>query len=182
MNPTKTNETTAHDVCACCGAGGYTYAPRTTAKDVAVTILCPILLLAIAIPVAWATEQWMERAGERFVNHMMIWHEPLKSYGGSYPAPAIILKDRAILTFFSAKRRSSKIEKEFIAAASRTNADRTSLEAPVKVVDSLDVAEPQLSNVECGGFFFRPLAHTTRNMTRSITLIQMYGEEAVIFS
>jgi hypothetical protein len=79
MNPTKTNETTAHGVCACCGAAGCTYAPRTTAKDVAVTILCPILLLAIAIPAAWATEQWMERAGERFVNHLMIWHEPLES-------------------------------------------------------------------------------------------------------
>ena len=80
----------------------------------------------------------------------------LKAYGDSYPAPAIILKDGAILTFFSAKRRSSKNKKEFIAAASRTNADRTSLEAPVKVVDSLDVAEPHLSNVECGGFFLSP--------------------------
>jgi hypothetical protein len=34
-------------------------------KDIAVTILCSILLLAIAIPAAWATEQWMEREGQK---------------------------------------------------------------------------------------------------------------------
>jgi hypothetical protein len=49
-------------------------------KDVAATVLCSILLLAIAIPAAWATEQWMERAGEKFVNHMTIWHEPIESW------------------------------------------------------------------------------------------------------
>ena len=78
MNPLKTEERAVNDVCPGCGA--RVYAPRTTAKDVAVTILCSILLLAIAIPAAWATEQWMERAGERFVNHMMIWREPIESW------------------------------------------------------------------------------------------------------
>ena len=78
MNPPKTEGTVANDACPCCGA--RVYAPRTTAKDIAITILCSILLLAIAIPTAWATEQWMERAGERFVNHMMIWHEPIESW------------------------------------------------------------------------------------------------------
>jgi hypothetical protein len=78
MNSPKTDETTANDVCPFCGARAYT--PRTTTKDIAVTVLCSILLLAIAIPAAWATEQWMEQASERFVNHMMIWHEPIESW------------------------------------------------------------------------------------------------------
>jgi hypothetical protein len=78
MNPSKTEETTANDVCPCCGAP--VYVPRTTAKDVAVTILCSILLLAIAIPAAWATEQWMERESQKIVSHMMIWHEPIESW------------------------------------------------------------------------------------------------------
>jgi hypothetical protein len=78
MKTPKTEETTANDVCPCCGA--RVYAPRTTPKDVAVTVLCSILLLGIAIPAAWATEQRMEKAGERFVNHMMIWHEPIESW------------------------------------------------------------------------------------------------------
>jgi hypothetical protein len=80
MNPAKTEDAGANEVCPCCGARVYAYTPRTTAKDVAVTILCSILLLAIAIPAAWATEQWMERAGENFVNHMTIWHEPIESW------------------------------------------------------------------------------------------------------
>jgi hypothetical protein len=80
MNPTKTDEKAANDVCPCCGARGYTFAPRTTAKDIAITILCSILLLAIAIPAAWATEQWMERESQKIVSHMMIWHEPIESW------------------------------------------------------------------------------------------------------
>jgi hypothetical protein len=36
--------------------------------------------LAIAIPAAWATEQWMERAGDKLVNHIMIWREPIESW------------------------------------------------------------------------------------------------------
>jgi hypothetical protein len=59
MNPPKTEDKTANDVCPSCGARVYT--PRTTTKDIAVTILCSILLLAIAIPAAWATEQWIDR-------------------------------------------------------------------------------------------------------------------------
>lgn len=44
------------------------------------TILCSLLLLAIAIPAAWATEQWMEREGQRIVSHMMIWRELIESW------------------------------------------------------------------------------------------------------
>jgi hypothetical protein len=78
MNPAKTEDAGADDVCPCCGT--RVGPSRTTAKDIAVTIICSILLLAIAVPAAWATEQWMERVGERFVNHMMIWHEPIESW------------------------------------------------------------------------------------------------------
>ena len=49
-------------------------------KDVAVTILCSILLLAIAISTAWATEQWMERASQKVARHLMIWREPIESW------------------------------------------------------------------------------------------------------
>jgi hypothetical protein len=78
MNPPKIEETVTNDACPCCGARVYT--SRTTAKDVAVTVLCSALMLAIAIPAAWATEQWMERASQKVVNHMMIWWEPIESW------------------------------------------------------------------------------------------------------
>jgi hypothetical protein len=61
MNSPKTEGTAANDACPCCGA--HVYAPQTTTKDIAITFLCSILLLAIAIPAAWAKEQWMEREG-----------------------------------------------------------------------------------------------------------------------
>ena len=78
MNPPKTEGTAANEACPYCGARVYT--PRMTAKDVAITILCSVLLLAIAIPAGWATEQWMERKGQQVVNHMMIWQEPIESW------------------------------------------------------------------------------------------------------
>jgi len=78
MNLPKTEGTVANEACPCCGV--RVYAPRTTPKDIAITILWSILLLAIAIPAAWATEQWMERAGQKVVNHMMIWQEPIESW------------------------------------------------------------------------------------------------------
>ena len=68
----------ANDACPCCGARVCT--PRVTAKDVAITILCSILLLAIAIPAAWATGKWMEREGQKVANHMMIWREPIETW------------------------------------------------------------------------------------------------------
>jgi hypothetical protein len=80
MNPPKTEESSVSELCPCCGSRLDAYTPRTRSKDVAVTILCAILLLAIAVPAAWATEQWMELAGEKFVNHMVIWHEPIESW------------------------------------------------------------------------------------------------------
>ncbi|MGD0446146.1 MAG: hypothetical protein ABSA39_19605 [Edaphobacter sp.] len=78
MNPLKTEDSAANDACPCCGA--RVYMPRTTVKDIAIIILCSILLLAIAIPAAWATEQWMEQEGQKVVSHMMIWREPIESW------------------------------------------------------------------------------------------------------
>jgi hypothetical protein len=69
---------TVNYACPYCGA--RVYAPRTTAKDIVVTVLCTILLLAIAIPAVWATEQWMERESQKIISHMMIWHEPIESW------------------------------------------------------------------------------------------------------
>jgi hypothetical protein len=66
------------DACPFCGA--RVYASRTTTKDVASTVLCSILVLAIAIPAAWATEQCLEREGQKVVNHMMIWQDPIESW------------------------------------------------------------------------------------------------------
>jgi hypothetical protein len=78
MNPPKIEETVTNDACPCCGA--RVYAPRAKAKDGVITILCSILLLATAIRPAWATEQWMEREGQKVVNHMMIWQDPIESW------------------------------------------------------------------------------------------------------
>jgi hypothetical protein len=78
MNPPKTEGTAANEACPYCGA--RVYAPPTTAKDVAIIVLCPILLLAIAVPAAWATEQWMEREGQKVAHHMTIWREPIESW------------------------------------------------------------------------------------------------------
>lgn len=78
MNPSKTEGTPENEACPYCGT--RVYAPRTTPKDIAITILCSILLLTIAIPAAWATEQWMEREGQKLVSHMMIWQEPIESW------------------------------------------------------------------------------------------------------
>jgi hypothetical protein len=78
MNPPKTEGMAVNDACPCCGA--RVYAPRAKAKDGVITILCSILLLAIAIPAAWATGQWMEREGQKVVNYMMIWQDPIESF------------------------------------------------------------------------------------------------------
>ena len=76
----KADETGANAVCPCCGTRLYPYVPRTTAQDIATTILCSILLLAIALPAAWATEQWMERENQKIVSHMLIWREPVENW------------------------------------------------------------------------------------------------------
>jgi hypothetical protein len=78
MNSRKTEGTLANDVCPCCGA--KVYASRTTAGNIALIVVCSVLLLAIAVPVGWATEQWMERQSQRVFDHMMILHEPIENW------------------------------------------------------------------------------------------------------
>jgi hypothetical protein len=80
-----------------------------------------------------------------------------ENYHGSYPAPAILLKDGSIVTIFTSKRRTEKNEREFMAYSVRTSSDRKSLEAPVKMVDSLDTPAND-SNTPCGGFYLDPAA------------------------
>lgn len=77
-NSRKTENAVMNDVCPCCGA--KVYVSRTTVRDIALAVLCSVLLLAIAVPVAWATEQWMERQSQRIYDHMMILHEPIESW------------------------------------------------------------------------------------------------------
>ncbi len=75
-----------------------------------------------------------------------------ENYHGSYPAPARVLKDGSIVTIFTTKRRTDKNAREFMVEAVRTSPDRTALEAPVKVVDSLDNPDTDSSTV-CGGYY-----------------------------
>lgn len=48
--------------------------------EIALIVICSVLLLAIAVPAAWATEQWMEGQSQRIYDHMMILHEPIESW------------------------------------------------------------------------------------------------------
>ncbi len=75
-----------------------------------------------------------------------------ESYHGSYPAPALMLKDGSIITIYTTKRRTDKNVRELMVEAVRTSADRASLERPVKLVDSLDNPDAD-STVSCGGFY-----------------------------
>ena len=77
-NPHKIDEAAMSDICPCCGARSYF--PRTSTRDLAISVLCLALLVAIAILAAWATEQWMERESHRVLDRMIIWHEPVESW------------------------------------------------------------------------------------------------------
>ena len=75
-----------------------------------------------------------------------------ENYHGSYPAPAIELKDDTIVTIFTSKRSTAKNEREVMVNSVRTSPDRTSLEAPVRIVDSLD-SPSNNSSTACGGYY-----------------------------
>lgn len=75
-----------------------------------------------------------------------------ESYRGSYPAPAMLLDDGSLVTMFTSKRGTERGGREFMAYSVRASPDRTSLETPVKVVDSLDTPDQDLS-VPCGGYY-----------------------------
>jgi hypothetical protein len=41
--------------------------------------LCGALLLSVAVPACWATEQWVERQARRMLDRA-VWHEPLDDW------------------------------------------------------------------------------------------------------
>jgi hypothetical protein len=61
-----------------------------------------------------------------------------KGYQGSYPAPTVLLNDGSLLTFYTTKRAERNEPRKFTVETVRTSPDRLSLEAPVKIADSLD--------------------------------------------
>ncbi len=72
-----------------------------------------------------------------------------EKYPGSYPGTALLLKDGSLLTIYTTHtriRRPDEDEWEYVVEAVRTSADRSSLEAPVKLV-----ARTENSKVDCGG-------------------------------
>jgi hypothetical protein len=48
-------------------------------REIAVSVVCGCLLLAILIPAGLMTEHWMEDAGHRFVDRM-VWREPVERW------------------------------------------------------------------------------------------------------
>jgi len=78
--PRKTQEASANNVCPSCGArANAVRTSPTSIREIAVTVVCGSLLLAIAVPAAWATEQWLERQSHRVMDRM-IWREPVESW------------------------------------------------------------------------------------------------------
>jgi hypothetical protein len=86
----------------------------------------------------------------------------IEKYHGSYPAPAFVLKDGSVLGFYTAGRRTAKGTREYIFAVVRASPDRTALEAPVKIVDSLDSTENS-SNVDCGRALISSAAYNDKS-------------------
>jgi hypothetical protein len=73
-------------------------------------------------------------------------------YHGSYPAPALRLKDGSLLTFYTTKRRNENNIREFLAYTVRVNPNRDRLEAPAKVASELQ-APKQDPKVDCDGVY-----------------------------
>lgn len=74
--------------------------------------------------------------------------------GGSFPAAAFQLKDGAILALNTTKRRTERNIRETLVEAIRTTLDRKGLEAPIKVVSSVDnPADDNSTGVTCGSYF-----------------------------
>ena len=78
MNSQKIEVTSKDNACPCCG--GPVDTPPSTPSEIAVSVLCLVLLLTIAIPAFWVTEQWIERQGHRVLDRMIIWREPVDSW------------------------------------------------------------------------------------------------------
>ena len=52
---------------------------RPSIHEMTVNVVCASLLLAIAVPAAWATEQWVGRQSHKVMDRM-IWREPVESW------------------------------------------------------------------------------------------------------
>jgi hypothetical protein len=53
--------------------------PSSKPGEIVVTAICSVLLLAIAIPAFWVTEQWIEKQSHRALDRMIIWRSPVDS-------------------------------------------------------------------------------------------------------
>jgi hypothetical protein len=77
-NPSKIDGATTNEVCPCCK--GRVYVHRSEPGEVVVATLSLLLMFAIAIPLFWVTEQWVERQSHRILDRMIIWREPTDSW------------------------------------------------------------------------------------------------------
>ena len=63
--------------CPVCGRQAN--APRLAIGEAVLNTVCAVVVLAILVPAFWFAEQWLERAGQRAVDHMFR-HEPIESW------------------------------------------------------------------------------------------------------
>jgi len=65
------------EICPLCGRTSN--APRLSIREVPLNVVGVVVLLSILVPAFWFAKQWLERAGQRAVDHL-IWREPIESW------------------------------------------------------------------------------------------------------
>jgi hypothetical protein len=73
----KTQSSEVNERCRLCGR--VENVARRSTREVLLNAVCAIVLLAILVPAFWFSEEWLERAGQRAVDHMF-WREPIESW------------------------------------------------------------------------------------------------------
>ena len=63
--------------CPLCGRTAD--APRLSIREALLNTVCAVIVLAILVPACWFSEQWLELAGQRAVDHLF-WREPIESW------------------------------------------------------------------------------------------------------
>ena len=63
--------------CPVCGRPAD--APQLSIREALLNTVCAVIVLAILVPACWFSEQWLERAGQRAVDHLF-WREPIESW------------------------------------------------------------------------------------------------------
>ena len=63
--------------CPLCGRTADT--PGLSIREALLNTVCAVIVLAILVPACWFSEQWLERAGQRAMDHMF-WREPIESW------------------------------------------------------------------------------------------------------